>query len=175
MINIRNTIRISNKETSLDGGFFLPSRLVSFYSGYFLLFQLFRFLIFSIHFNRFEMDSHMGICTEVLLQFCFYMSSMLMCLIKRKRTRHTDVHFYRNLVSDATGTQVMNLSHSLLFVRNLQDFIFLCFRCDGYAGYESLPLPALRSQSSGFHLPQFLEDWHPSVLSQTASPVPRRP
>ena len=87
MINIRNTIRISNKKTSLDGGFFLPSRLVSFYSGYFLLFQLFRFLIFSIHFYRFEMDSHMGICTEVLLQFYFYMSSMLMRLIKRKRTR----------------------------------------------------------------------------------------
>lgn len=39
------------------------------YSGYFLLFQLFRFLIFSVHFYRFEMDSHMGICTEVLLQF----------------------------------------------------------------------------------------------------------
>ena len=71
MINIRNTIRISNKKTSLDGGFFLPLRLVSFYSGYFLLFQLFRFLIFSIHFYRFEMDSHMGICTEMLLQFCF--------------------------------------------------------------------------------------------------------
>jgi TonB family protein len=116
MINIRNTIRISNKKTSLDGGFFLPSRLVSFYSGYFLLFQLFRFLIFSVHFYRFEMDSHMGICTEVLLQFCFYMSSMLMCLIKRKRTRHADVHLYRNLVSDATGTQVMNLSHSLFFI-----------------------------------------------------------
>jgi len=131
MINIRNTIRISNKKTSLDGGFFLPSRLVSFYSGYFLLFQLFRFLIFSVHFYRFEMDSHMGICTEVLLQFCFYMSSMLMCLIKRERTRHADVHFYRNLVSDATGTQVMNLSHSLLFVRNLQDFIFLRFRKTG--------------------------------------------
>ena len=32
------------------------------------------------------MDSHMGICAEVLLQFCFYMSSMLMRLIKRKRT-----------------------------------------------------------------------------------------
>ena len=71
MINIRNTIRISNKKTSLDGGFILPSRLVSFYSDYFLLFQLFRFLIFSVHFYRFEMDSHMGICTEVLLQFCF--------------------------------------------------------------------------------------------------------
>lgn len=77
------------------------------------------------------MDSHMGICTEVLLQFCFYMSSMLMCLIKRERTRHADMHFYRNLVSDATGTQVMNLSHSLLFVRNLQDFIFLRFRKTG--------------------------------------------
>lgn len=127
MINIRNTIRISNKIMSLDGGFFLPSRLVSFYSGYFLLFQLFRFLIFSVHFNRFEMDSHMGICAEVLLQFCFYMSSMLMRLIKRKRTRHADMHFYRNLVSDATGTQVMNLSNPLLFVRNLQDFIFLSF------------------------------------------------
>ena len=91
------------------------------------LFQLFRFLIFSVHFYRFEMDSHMGICTEVLLQFYFYMSSMLMRLIKRKRTRHTDVHFYRNLVSDATGTQVMNLSHSLFFICNLQDFIFLHF------------------------------------------------
>ena len=125
MINIRNTIRISNKKTSLDGGFFLPSRLVSFYSGYFLLFQLFRFLIFSVHFYRFEMDSHMGICTEVLLQFCFYVSSMLMRLIKRERTRHADVHLYRNLVSDATGTQVMNLSYSLLFICNLQDFIFL--------------------------------------------------
>lgn len=50
-----------------------------------------------------------------------------MRLIKRKRTRHTDVHFYRNLVSDATGTQVMNLSHSLFFICNLQDFIFLSF------------------------------------------------
>lgn len=67
-------------------------------------FRLFRFLIFSVHFNRFEMDSHMGICPEVLLQFCFNVSSMLMRLIKRKRTRQADVHFYRNLVSDATGT-----------------------------------------------------------------------
>ena len=30
----------------------------------FLFFQLFRFLIFSVHFNRFEMDSHKGICAE---------------------------------------------------------------------------------------------------------------
>ena len=73
------------------------------------------------------MDSHMGICAEVLLQFCFYMSSMLMRLIKRKRTRHADMHFYRNLVSDATGTQVMNLFYSLFFICNLQDFIFLSF------------------------------------------------
>ena len=73
------------------------------------------------------MDSHMGICAKVLLQFCFYMSSMFMRLIKRERTRHADVHLYRNLVSDATGTQVMNLSNSLLFVRNFQDFIFLSF------------------------------------------------
>ena len=77
------------------------------------------------------MDSHMGICTEVLLQFCFYMGSMLMCLIKRERTRHADVHFYRNPVSYATGTQVMNLSYSLLFICNLQDFIFLYFRKTG--------------------------------------------
>ena len=82
---------------------FIPA--ISFYSGYFLLFQLFRFLIFSVHFNRFEMDSHMGICAEVLLQSSFDMSSMFMRLIKRERTRHADVHLYRNLVSDATGTQ----------------------------------------------------------------------
>ena len=42
-----------------------------------------------------------------------------------------------------------------------------CFLCDGYAGYESLLLPALHLQPSGFHLPLFPEDWHPSVLSQT--------
>ena len=117
------------------------------YSGYFLLFQLFRFLIFSVDFYRFEMDSHMGICAEVLLQFYFYMSSMLMRLIKRKK-------------NPAYGRAFLSQS---------------CFRCDGYAGYESLPLPLLHLQSSGFHLPQFLEDWHPSVLLQTASPVPRRP
>lgn len=145
MINIRNTIRISNKKTSLDGGFFLPSRLVSFYSGYFLLFQLFRFLIFSVHFYRFEMDSHMGICAEVLLQFCFYMSSMFMRLIERERTRHADMHFYRNLVSDATGTQVMNLSHSLFFICNLQDFIFLSLRKTGIRQF----LYRLHHQSPG--------------------------
>ena len=77
------------------------------------------------------MDSHMGICAEVLLQFCFYMSSMLMRLIKRKRARHAYMHLDGNLVSDATGTQVMNLSHSPLFVRNLQNFIFLHFRKTG--------------------------------------------
>ena len=77
------------------------------------------------------MDSHMGICPKVLFQSSFDMGSMLMCLIKRERTRHADVHLYRNLISDATGTQVMNLSYSLLSICNLQDFIFLHFRKTG--------------------------------------------
>ena len=87
----------------------------------------------------------MGICAEVLLQFCFDMSSMFMRLIKRKRTRHADMHFYRNLVSDATGTQVMNLSYSLLFVRNLQNFIFLHFWKTGIRQF----FHRLRHQSPG--------------------------
>ena len=91
------------------------------------------------------MDSHMGICAEVLFQSSFDMGSMLMSLIKRERTRHADVHLYRNLVSDATGTQVMNLSHSLFFICNLQDFIFLHFRKTGIRQF----FHRLRHQSPG--------------------------